>query len=210
MKKIGIVVTGVIAMLTTTMNVSALTKWNFSDWETTDEVNTRVGGSVSKIDDNENFINLKGASEEKEGMKYGPRNNKSKASLANGIKEEAYVSLKSSDYKNGDLFELTVDLAKDSSDVSDDNYANESVIMTQKVGEVFVLTSNNDPSFRYEIKEDGIYTYRWEYSIKDESTISSTFTLLKNGEKLTETSKDLTDNKGATLNDVVVRCRKCR
>lgn len=201
MRKIGILAMGVVTMLATTVNVSALTKWSYEDWSTSGGADNRVGGSKSYINDDNTFINLKGSASETEGMKYGPRSTASKAALKDSITEEAYISLKSSDYNNGDLFELTVDLSKSA---SDNTYVNESVIMTQKGADGFVLTSNNDPSFRYVVEEDGIYTYRWKYSIKDEK-ILSTFTLLKNGEELATTSKELENNNDANLEDVVVR-----
>ena len=134
------------------LSVKALTVWNYEDWQTGTDYGTKT-----KI--SSNITNLKGEEVEKDGMKIGPFNKASNSKISDGITEEVYVGLNQDNYKNSELFELSIALNK-----SDAQYLTEAVVMTQKSGDKFVLTanwSNKNPIAT--IDTDGVYTYKWEF-----------------------------------------------
>lgn len=160
--------------LVTTVSVKAMTVWKFEDWQ--DGTNY---GSKTKTTDN--ITNLKGEKEEQGGMKRGPFNKASKAKLSDGIKEEVYVGLKKDDYKNGELFELSIAINQQNGDAEE--YLTEAVVMTQKSGDNFILTSTwaKDKNPIATIDEDGVYTYKWEFRKGDNDKIQVKFTILNYG-----------------------------
>ena len=84
-------------------------------------------------------------------MKYGPFNKSSTAKLSDGIIEEVYVGLNKENYKNLDLFELSIALNNKSN-----KYLTEAVVMTQKSDNNFILTANWAKDFKAIIKEDDV------------------------------------------------------
>ena len=158
--------------------VKALTAWKYEDWQ----AGTNFG-SKEKV--SANITNLKGTKEEIDGMKRGPYNKASKAKLSEGIKEEVHVGLKKDDYQNGELFELSIAINKKEED-KDPEYLTEAVVMTQKSGDKFVITSTwaKDKNPIAEISEDDVYTYRWEYKKTSDNKIQVKFTVLEYGKEI--------------------------
>ncbi len=115
-------------------------------------------------------------------MKYGPFNKSSTAKLSDGIIEEVYVGLNKENYKNLDLFELSIALNNKSN-----KYLTEAVVMTQKSDNNFILTANWAKDFKAIIKEDDVYTYRWEFKSSDEGKIQVRFTVLNYGKEIETT-----------------------
>ncbi len=164
-------------LFVTIFPVKALTVWNYEDWQAGSDY-----GSKTKV--SSNITNLKGEKEEKDGMKLGPYNKASKAKLSDGIIEEVYVGLNLDDYKNSELFELSIALNQQE-DKEEAKYLTEAVVMTQKSGDKFVLTANwsKDKNPIATIDADGIYTYKWEFK-KDNDSIKVKFTVLDYGKEL--------------------------
>ena len=158
--------------------VKALTVWNYEDWK--DGTNY---GSKTKV--SSNITNLKGEKEEKDGMKVGPYNKASKAKLSDGIIEEVYVGLDLNNYQNSELFELSIALNQQE-DEEDAKYLTEAVVMTQKSGDKFVLTSTwaKDKNPIATIDKDGVYTYKWEFKKDTDNKIKVKFTVLDYGKEL--------------------------
>ena len=154
--------------------VKALTIWNYEDW-----IDGNNYGTKTKI--SSNITNLKGEKEESEGMKVGPYNKASKAKLSDGIKEEVHVGLNLNNYQNSELFELSIALNQQG-----DKYLTEAVVMTQKSGDKFVITSGwakaQNPIAT--ISTDGVYTYRWEFKKDRDNKIKVKFTVLDYGKEL--------------------------
>lgn len=151
------------------LQVKALTVWKFEDWQAGNDY-----GSKSKI--SSNITNLKGEKEEKGGMKVGPFNKSSKSKLSDGIKEEVYVGLNLDNYQTSELFELSI--ALNQFDI-ESKYLTESVVMTQKSEDKFVITSSwaKDKNPIVVIDKNGVYTYRWEFK-KENEKIKVKFTVL--------------------------------
>ncbi len=166
-----------ILFLVTILPVQALTEWKFEDWQAGDSYGTKT--KVSS-----NITNLKGENVESGGMKFGPYNKASKAKLSDGIKEEVHVGLKKDDYQNGELFELSIAINKKEEN-KDAEYLTEAVVMTQKSGDKFVITSTwaKDKNPIATIAADGVYTYRWEFK-KEDNKIKVKFTVLDYGKEL--------------------------
>ena len=162
----------------TISQVKALTIWNYEDWK--DGINY---GSKVKISDN--ITNLKGEIKETDGMKVGPFNKASKAKLSDGITEEVYVGLDKDNYKNSELFELSIALNKQESN-KESEYLTEAVVMTQKSNDKFVLTSSwaKDKNPIATIDENGVYTYKWEFKKNNNNKIEVKFTVLNYGTEL--------------------------
>ena len=148
------------------LNVSALTEYTLTDW------NTDGYGSATAV--SENITNIKGNETATEGMFYGPFSKKSNAKLADGITEEVYIELNQDTMADREFFELTMSL-----DDTSENYVTEGVIMTQKVGDEYVLTAGWAPEFKATITEDGVYTYRYSASLDEEGNTIFEFTILK-------------------------------
>ena len=157
-------------------HVKAMTVWNYNDWQAQEGY-----GEKAKI--SSNITNLKGEKVEKDGMKFGPFNKASKAKLSDGIIEEVHVGLNLKDYQNSELFELSI--ALNQFDGKEDKYLTEAVVMTQKSGDSFVLTSTwaKDKNPIATIKSGGVYTYRWEFK-KENNKIKVKFTVLDYGKEL--------------------------
>lgn len=166
-----------ILFLITIVPVKALTVWKFEDWQ----AGTNYG---TKTQVSSNITNLKGEKTESGGMKVGPYNKASKAKLSDGIIEEVYVGLDLNNYQNSELFELSIALNQQE-DEEDAKYLTEAVVMTQKSGDKFVLTSGwaKDKNPIATIDTDGVYTYRWEFK-KEDNKIKVKFTVLDYGKEL--------------------------
>ena len=158
------------------LNVSALTPYTLEDW------NTEGYGSATAVSDN--ITNIKGNETATEGMFYGPVSKKSNAKLVDGITEEVYIELNQDTMANSELFELTMSL-----DDTSENYVTEGVVMTQKVGDEYVLTAGWAPEFKATITEDGVYTYRYSASLDEEGNTIFEFTVLKWDEVIASTTK---------------------
>lgn len=162
----------------TSISVNALTVWNYDDWQ-----DGKDYGTKTKI--SSNITNLKGELEEQDGMKVGPFNKASKAKLSEGITEEVYVGLNKDNYKNGELFELSIALNKKEEN-KDSEYLTEAVVMTQKSGDKFVLTANwaKDKNPIATIDTDDVYTYKWEFKRDTDNKIKVKFTVLDYGKEI--------------------------
>lgn len=175
MKKIiSLFLIPIILFLITSLSVNALTLWKFEDW---------IDGNNygSKIRVSSNITNLKGEKVEQKGMKVGPYNKASKAKINDGITEEVYVGLNSKDYQNSELFELSIALNQQG-----DTYLTEAVVMTQKSGDNFVLTTGwaKEKNPIATIDKDGVYTYKWEFKKETDNKIKVKFTVLDYGKVL--------------------------
>ena len=148
------------------LNVSALTEYNLTDW------NTEGFGSATAV--KENITNIKGNETATGGMFYGPVSKKSNAKLADGIIEEVYIELNQDTMADRELFELTMSL-----DDTLENYVTEGVVMTQKVGNEYILTAGWAPEFKATITDDGVYTYRYGASLDEKGNTIFEFTILK-------------------------------
>lgn len=128
-------------------------------------------GSKTKVD--ESITNLKGQWDESMGMMVGPFSKASNAKLADGINEKTYVEINPEELKHGEHFEVSLALKN-----ADNEYVSEAVVMTQKVdGTGVVLTAGWAPDFKAIVDEEGVYTYQWEMTTKDEKTFVK-FTVL--------------------------------
>lgn len=171
------------------LNVSAQTEWILEDWTTADGY-----GSVSLVD--ENITTIKGSEiQDADGMFHGPYSKKSTAKIADGITEEVYIELNKENMTHGELFELSMALNN-----AEGNNETEAVVMTQKVGDEYVLTAGWAPEFKATISEDGVYTYRYNASLDEEGNTIFEFTILKWDEVIGTTGKI---NMGATKADSV-------
>ena len=157
--------------------VSAMEKFTFDDWD----AQSGVYGSATKVDDN--ITNMKGAWNEGAGMAYGPFTKKSQATLKDGVTEEVNVELNKENIADNEFFELSMAFNNAEGTNSD-----EVIVMTQRVGDSYILTSGKAPEFKGEISEDGIYTYRYHAYMEGENTYWE-FTLLKDGEEVLTTGK---------------------
>ena len=178
MKKcLNLVIIFILMFWVLILPVKALTVWNYENWQAGTDY-----GSKTKV--SSNITNLKGEKDEKDGMKVGPYNKASKSKLSDGITEEVYVGLNLDDYKNSELFELSIALNQQN-DNEEAKYLTEAVVMTQKSGNKFVLTANwaKDKNPIATIEKNGIYTYKWEFK-KEDNKIKVKFTVLDYGEVL--------------------------
>ncbi len=164
----------ILTFFGTILPVKALTAWKYEDWQDGGDYGTKT--KVSS-----NVTNLKGLTEEKDGMKVGPYNKASKAKLSDGIQEEVYVGLNLDDYQNGELFELSIALNQQGN-----TYLTEAVVMSQKSGDKFVLTANwaKDKNPIATIDKDGVYTYKWEFKKGNADTIQVKFSVLDYGKEV--------------------------
>ena len=120
-------------------------------------------GTKTKID--ENITNLKGTDEAIGGMFVGPFSKASTAKLADGIVEEAYVEINPSELKTNEFFEVSLALRNGA-----DEYVTEAVVMSQKTSEnVVTITAGWAEGFKTTIDKDGIYTYRWEMFVENDT-----------------------------------------
>ena len=179
MKKfLNLFLVSIFFLFVAVLPVKALTVWNFEDW-----IDGTDYGTKTKI--SSNITNLKGEKEEDEGMKVGSYNKASKAKLSDGITEEVYVGLNLDNYQNSELFELSIALNQQE-DIGDSKYLTEAIVMTQKSGNKFVLTSNwaKDKNPIATIDADGVYTYKWDFKKDDDNKIKVKFTVLDYGKEL--------------------------
>lgn len=158
------------------LNVSALTEYTLEDW------NTDGYGSATATSDN--ITNIKGNATATEGMFYGPYSKKSNTKIEDGITEEIYIELNQDTMSDREYFELTMSL-----DDIDETYVTEGVVMTQKVGDEYVLTAGWASGFSATITEDGVYTYRYSASLDEEGNTIFEFTILKWDEVIATTGE---------------------
>ncbi len=187
MKKVGKISTGVMGLLLSlgmAVNpVAALTKFEYKDWNTADG----YYGTKEEVSDVVTKLVGKDQSPDFDGQIVGAYTKASTgALLKDGIKEEVYVELDPTNYENGELFELTVSLdaqAKAEAELT------EHVVMTQKSGDEFVLTAGwYDKNPIAKVTKSGVYTYRWEYTVKEDKGYV-TFTLLLGDEEVGSTGE---------------------
>ena len=128
-------------------------------------------GTKTKVD--ENITNLKGTDEAIGGMFVGPFSKASTAKLADGIVEETYVEINPSELNVNEFFEVSLALRNKA-----DEYVTEAVVMSQKISENTVaITAGWANDFKATIEKDGIYTYRWEMFVEN-NTPYVKFTIL--------------------------------
>lgn len=156
------------------VNANALTEFAYEDWNAPTSY-----GSATKVDDN--ITNLKG-NDDTDGQNEGPYVAMEKK-VADGVEEATYVELNKNQIADRELFEVTVSY-KD----ADKNWSANGTVMTQRVGDKFVLTSGLDPDFRVEVDQDGVYTYKFN-ATQEEGKTYWQFTLLKNDEVIGTTNK---------------------
>ena len=159
------------------MGVNAMEKFTFDDWD----AQSGTYGSATKVDDN--ITNIKGKWYEEKGMAYGPFTKKSQATLKDGVTEEVNVELNKDTIADNEFFELSMAFNN-----AEGNNSDEVIIMTQRVGDSYILTSGKAPEFKGVVNEDGIYTYRYHVYTEGENTYWE-FTLLKDGEEVLTTGK---------------------
>lgn len=160
------------------VNVNALEKFVYEDWSTEGGY-----GTAEKVDDN--VTHMEGTYYESEGMAYGPVTKKVTTALKDGVEEEVNVELNQATIADGELFEISMAFNN-----AEGNRSDEVVVMTQRIGDNYILTSAKAPEWKAEVPvaEDGVYTYRYNASIEDGVTYWQ-FTLLKDGEVVTTTDK---------------------
>lgn len=173
-KKIGFTLLSIATFVFATHSVNALTTYDYSDW------NDGSGyGTATEVDDN--ITNIKGDSVPNGGMYQGPYSKASTAKLADGITEETYVMLDPDKFSNGELFEVTLGL-KD----ANGEYVSEAVSMTQKIGDVFKVTTSWASNFSASVTRKGIYTYQWKMFIDGGKTYVK-FTLSQGNREIAST-----------------------
>ena len=159
------------------VSVNAMEKFTFEDWNT---VNGDYG-TATKVDDN--VTHLEGKYYEDKGMAYAAFTKKVQTALADGVTEEVNVELNKDTIADHELFELSMAFNN-----AECNNVDEVIVMTQRVGDKYVLTSGKAPEFKAEVTEDGVYTYRYNATIEDGKTYWQ-FTLLKDGNEVATTGK---------------------
>lgn len=139
-------------------------------------------GTATKVD--ENVTNLKGETTPTNGMYNGPYSKASTAKLADegGIVEEAYVELDPEKIADGEYFEASLALKN-----GNDEYVSEAVVMTQRVGDKFKLTSSWAPDFEAYVSAKGVYTYQWNVYTEEGKTYVN-FVLLQGNRELGTTN----------------------
>ena len=151
---------------------------------------TDGNGYGTKTEVDENVTNLKGGEIGADGMAEGPY---SKAAedvlLTDGISEETNVEINLEKMAQGEFFEVSLAL-KDTAG----NYLTEAVVMAQKVdAETVRLTAGWAPSFSVDVKESGVYTFKWEMYTQDDKSYVN-FSLLDYGTAVGTTGPvELTD-----------------
>lgn len=175
-KKIGLALLSLVTFMFCISAPKALTDYKYESW-----VSGSGYGQATKIDDV--VTNLKGESVAIDGMFMGPYSKASTAKLADGILEEVHVELDPSNFDHGEHFEVSLALKNAS-----DEYVSEAVVMTQKTGNDFVITSGWAPDFSAKVSNKGIYTYQWKMYVEDDKTYVE-FTLLMGKRVIASTGK---------------------
>ncbi|MEE0698988.1 MAG: hypothetical protein U0M66_00055 [Bacilli bacterium] len=175
-KKLGLGLLSLVAFVFCISSPKALSTYNYESWT------SGAGyGQATKIDDV--TTNLKGESNATGGMYIGPYSKASTAKLADGITEEVYVEIDPSKIDNGEYFEVSLALKNSSNE-----YVSEAVVMTQKTGNDFVISSGWAPGFSAKISNKGIYTYQWKMYVEGDKTYVE-FTLLMGKRVISTTGK---------------------
>ncbi len=186
--------------------VNAATIHNYEDWQT-------AGGNygtVTKETPDGTVLKMTGSDKAGfAGQISGPYSKASKAKLSDTIVEELYLDVDLDKFGSGEFFEATVSLNKDANSQEE---LTERVIMVQEEGGKLRVTNGNyptqpgwAPNFKAYIEEDGLYTLRWTYKIKDGNAYAN-FTLL-HGDTVIGTTGDLVMNEitVSSMPDVQVR-----
>ncbi len=199
MKSVWNVLLAVAIMSVSLTSVSART------WQTGDGVfgSATTEGNVTTLTGKTNA--------DFEGQVVGPYSKDSKAKLSDGIKEEAYIIIDDlAKIPERQFFEVTVSL--DESAEKTDKQLTERVVMAQKVGDALVVTHGDNspeltgwaPDFKAEIKENGVYTFQWNY-FRENGKAYINFKVLHGDELIGETGKLEMPEITAEMTDVQVR-----
>ena len=139
-------------------NVSALTEYNYESWQAPETY-----GTVTKIDDN--VTNIKGGTNS---SGYGPYSKISTARLEDGITEEVYIELDPEKFAQAEHFTLGISLGADEifADTGND-YVTETNVFTQMDNGVIYVSPTFDSETKIPVTEKGVYTYQYNYYIKD-------------------------------------------
>lgn len=175
-KKIGLALLSLVAFVFCISSPKALATYNYESWTSGSGY-----GQATKIDDA--VTNLKGESVATGGMYVGPYSKASTAKLSDGILEEVHVEIDPSNFDNGEYFEASLALKNASNE-----YVSEAVVMTQKNGNDFVITSGWAPNFSAKVSNKGIYTYQWKMYVEEDKTYAQ-FTLLMGKRVISTTGK---------------------
>lgn len=151
----------------------------FEDWQTADG----AYGFVVKADDN--ITNLKGAKVlNADNSHAGPYTKVSTQTVADGIKEEAYIEIDPETMDAGEKFTLTLAL-----DDTSNNYTDEILVLAYKTNQNTVkLQLGLDNAFSYEIEEAGVYTFCYEVEKAEDGKVNGKFTILLWDEELASTN----------------------
>ncbi len=175
----------VVLLAVVTVKVNALTTHKYNDWVTEGGY-----GTVEKVTDNIVKMNKDDKST------TGPYSKASTAKLKDGITEETYVEIKSSEFDLSELFEVSLALKNGNGE-----YVTEAVVMTQKVAEdKFKLSAGWAPKFEAYLEEDGIYTYQWKM-FEENGQAYVIFTILNKDKVVATTGKISLDDEAITTND---------
>ena len=176
-------------LLTLAMMTVSLTNVDARTWQT-------GNGAFGTAKTEDNVTTLTGTpGSEFEGQVVGPYSKDSKAKLSDEIKEEVYILIDNLEsIPEQDLFEVTVSL--DESAEKTDKQLTERVVMAQKIGDALVVTHGNNspeltgwaPNFKVEIKENGVYTFQWNYFVENKKAYVN-FKVLHGDSVLGETGK---------------------
>lgn len=190
MKKLFSTVLGVVLMSVAAISVNAKSTTAIGDWKVGESNENGYATKVSDI-----VTNLKGADTVYENNTYnGPYVYNDDSKLTNGITEEISVYIKVADILNpndekviaskGALqgFEVTNSLdTVTPQDAGDPKraYKTEARIDTVKIGDkVYIKSDLTKDDNKYEVTEDGLYTYKWEWTTRD-SKVYLTMTVSK-------------------------------
>ena len=186
------------------LNVSALTEYNYEAWQAPETY-----GTVTKIDDN--ITNIKGGTNT---SGFGPYSKVSTARLEDGITEEIYIELDPEKFEQAEHFTLGISLGADEAFESTGNdYVTETNIFTQMDNGVIYVSPTFDSETRIPVTEKGVYTYQYNYYIKDGSVYTNFKLLL--WDKVIGESKEANMDEvplvtNETINPVVENATKVR
>ncbi len=175
-RSFGLVLLSLVTFVFCVSSPKALTTYNYESW-----VSGSGYGQVTKVDDV--ITNLKGESVAIGGMYVGPFSKASTSKLSDGITEEVHVEIDPFNVDNGEYFEVSLALKNASNE-----YVSEAVVMTQKSGNSFALSSGWAPKFSAKITNKGIYTYQWKMYVEEDKTYVQ-FTLLMGKRVISTTGK---------------------
>ena len=192
MKKIFSAVLGVVLMSVAAISVNAKSATAIGDWKVGE---SNENGFATKV--NDIITHLEGAKTKYENNTYnGPYvyNDDSKLIDPNGITEEISVYIKVADILNPNDakvaasegavqgFEVTNSLDTVTPQAEGEPkraYKTEARVDTIKIGDkVYIKSDLTKDDNKYEVTEDGLYTYKWDWSTKD-SKVYLTMTVSK-------------------------------